>query len=136
MVEEQGHLLLDQTTLRNLELTATLAGEYDGSLLSTLNRCRTAMGRRLLKTWVLHPLSDREAIQTRHAAVGTLSRSARRLDGMRTSLKGIRDMERLATRWPISGAMLVIWSPPLTRLNACRLSLSGVETVKTRSSHI
>ena len=98
MVEEQGHLLLDQTTLRNLELTATLAGEYDGSLLSTLNRCRTAMGRRLLKTWVLHPLSDREAIQTRHAAVGTLSRSARRLDGMRTSLKGIRDMERLATQ--------------------------------------
>ena len=98
LVEEQGHLLLDQTTLRNLELTSTLAGEYDGSLLSTLNRCRTAMGRRLLKTWVLHPLSDIEAIQTRHQAVGTLSRSARRLDGMRASLKGIRDMERLATQ--------------------------------------
>ena len=37
LLEEQGHLLLDQTTLRNLELTSTLAGEYDGSLLSTLN---------------------------------------------------------------------------------------------------
>jgi len=98
LVEEQGHLLLDQTTLRNLELTSTLAGEYDGSLLSTLNRCRTAMGRRLLKTWILHPLSDMEAIQTRHQAVATLTRSARRLDGMRTSLKGIRDMERLATQ--------------------------------------
>ena len=98
LVEEQGHLLLDQTTLRNLELTSTLAGEYDGSLLSTLNRCRTAMGRRLLKTWLLHPLSDKEAIQTRHQAVATLTRSARRLDGMRTSLKGIRDMERLATQ--------------------------------------
>ena len=98
LVEEQGHLLLDQTTLRNLELTSTLAGEYDGSLLSTLNRCRTAMGRRLLKTWLLHPLSDKKAIQTRHQAVATLTRSARRLDGMRTSLKGIRDMERLATQ--------------------------------------
>ena len=98
LVEEQGHLLLDQTTLRNLELTSTLAGEYDGSLLSTLNRCRTAMGRRLLKTWLLHPLSDTDAIQTRHQAVATLTRSARRLDGMRTSLKGIRDMERLATQ--------------------------------------
>ena len=98
LVEEQGHLLLDQTTLRNLELTSTMAGEYDGSLLSTLNRCRTAMGRRLLKTWLLHPLSDKEAIQTRHQAVATLTRSARRLDGMRTSLKGIRDMERLATQ--------------------------------------
>ena len=98
LLEEQGHLLLDQTTLRNLELTSTLAGEYEGSLLSTLNRCRTAMGRRLLKTWLLHPLSEMEAIQTRHHAVATLSRSARRLDGMRESLKGIRDMERLATQ--------------------------------------
>ena len=98
VVEEKGHLLLDQTTLRNLELTTTLAGEYDGSLLSTLNRCRTAMGRRLLKTWLLHPLSDMEAVQTRHQAVGALARSARRLDGLRASLKGVRDMERLATQ--------------------------------------
>ena len=98
VMEEQGHLLLDQTTLRNLELTSTLAGEYDGSLLSTLNRCRTAMGRRLLKTWLLQPLSNMDAIQTRHQAVATLTRSARRLDGMRTSLQGIRDMERLATQ--------------------------------------
>ena len=98
LVEEKGHLLLDQTTLRNLELTSTLAGEYDGSLLSTLNRCRTAMGRRLLKTWLLHPLSDMEAIQTRHQAVSALARSARRLDGLRTSMKGVRDMERLATQ--------------------------------------
>ena len=98
VVEETGHLLLDQTTLRNLELTSTLAGEYEGSLLSTLNRCRTAMGRRLLKTWLLHPLAETEAIQTRHAAVGALAKSARRLDGLRDSLKGIRDMERLATQ--------------------------------------
>lgn len=98
VVEEQGHLLLDQTTLRNLELTSTLSGEYEGSLLSTLNRCRTAMGRRLLKTWLLHPLAETEAIETRHAAVGTLAKSARRLDGLRDSLKGIRDMERLATQ--------------------------------------
>ncbi len=41
--------------LRNLELTSTLAGEYEGSLLSTLNACRSAMGRRLLKTWILAP---------------------------------------------------------------------------------
>ncbi len=98
ILEEQSHLLIDQTTLRNLELTTTLAGEFDGSLLSTLNRCRTAMGRRLLKTWLLNPLSDKEAIQTRHQAVSSLARSARRLDGMRESLKGIRDMERLATQ--------------------------------------
>lgn len=98
VVEEQGRMLLDQTTLRNLELTSTLAGEHEGSLLSTLNRCRTAMGRRVLKTWVLNPLADAEAIETRHKAVGNLAKSARRLDGLRSSLKGIRDMERLATQ--------------------------------------
>jgi len=98
VVEENGRLLLDQTTLRNLELTSTLAGEHEGSLLSTLNRCRTAMGRRVLKTWLLNPLADAEAIETRHKAVGNLAKSARRLDGLRTSLKGIRDMERLATQ--------------------------------------
>ena len=97
LMQPDGHLLLDQTTLRNLELTTTLAGEYDGSLLSTLNRCRTAMGRRLLKSWLLQPLTDLDAIQARHAAVGSLSRSAKRLDGLRATLNGVRDMERLAT---------------------------------------
>ena len=97
LLEPEGHLLLDQTTLKNLELTSTLAGEYEGSLLSTLNRCRTAMGRRMLKSWILQPLANAEAIEARHAAVGALSRSSRRLDGLRTTLNGVRDMERLAT---------------------------------------
>ena len=97
VLEPEGHLLLDQTTLKNLELTSTLAGEYEGSLLSSLNRCRTAMGRRLLKSWLLQPLANIEAIEARHAAVGALSRSSRRLDGLRTTLNGVRDMERLAT---------------------------------------
>ena len=98
VMEESAHLVLDQTTLRNLELTSTLAGEYEGSLLSTLNACRSAMGRRLLKTWILRPLADLDVIAARHDAVGALSRSSRRLDGLREALRGLRDMERLATQ--------------------------------------
>ncbi len=98
IIEEEGHLVLDQTTLRNLELTSTLTGEYEGSLLSSLNRCRTAMGRRLLKTWILRPLADIDAISARHDAVAALTRSSRRLDALREALKGLRDMERLATQ--------------------------------------
>ena len=98
VIDEAGHLVLDQTTLRNLELTSTLAGEFEGSLLSTLNACRSSMGRRLLKTWILRPLCNLEAISARHEAVGSLSRSARRLDGIREALRGLRDMERLATQ--------------------------------------
>ena len=60
IAEESEQLILDQTTLKNLEITSTLAGEYEGSLLSSINFCRTAMGRRLLKTWILRPLSNLE----------------------------------------------------------------------------
>ena len=98
VIDEAGHLVLDQTTLKNLELTSTLAGEFEGSLLSTMNACRSSMGRRLLKTWILRPLCNLEAISARHEAVGSLSRSARRLDGIREALRGLRDMERLATQ--------------------------------------
>lgn len=98
VIDEAGHLVLDQTTLKNLELTSTLAGEFEGSLLSTMNACRSSMGRRLLKTWVLRPLCNLEAISARHEAVGSLSRSARRLDALREALRGLRDMERLATQ--------------------------------------
>ena len=80
IMDETGHLVVDQTTLRNLEITSTLAGEYDGSLISSMNYCRTAMGRRLLKTWLLRPLYQIEAIELRHNAVKSLKSSSKRLD--------------------------------------------------------
>ena len=98
IIEEKGNMLLDQTTLRNLELTSTLSGEYEGSLLSSINFCRTAMGRRLLKTWILRPLSNIESISSRQNSVNVLFRSSKRIDSLRDALKGLRDMERLATQ--------------------------------------
>ncbi|MFL2984616.1 MAG: hypothetical protein ACJZ5B_03965 [Candidatus Poseidoniaceae archaeon] len=77
IIEEKGNMLLDQTTLRNLELTSTLSGEYEGSLLSSINFCRTAMGRRLLKTWILRPLSNIESISSRQNSVNALFRSSK-----------------------------------------------------------
>ena len=96
--ETSEGMVLDQTTLRNLEITQTLAGEYEGSLLWAMNKCRTAMGRRCLKSWLLRPLSNVDAIQARHASVGALMRSSKRLDLLRQSLKGMLDLERLATQ--------------------------------------
>ncbi len=98
IIEETGHLVVDQTTLRNLEITATLSGDYDGSLISSMNYCRTAMGRRLLKTWLLRPLHQLDAIELRHNAVRSLKSSSKRLDLLRQNLVGLRDMERLATQ--------------------------------------
>ena len=95
---DDGHLVLDQTTLRNLELTHTLAGEKDGSLLQAIDCTSTWMGRRQLKEWILRPLTDSEKIASRQSAVASLIRAPRRLDNIRESLKSMRDLERLSTR--------------------------------------
>jgi DNA mismatch repair protein MutS len=95
---DAGHLVLDQTTLRNLELAHTLVGEKQGSLLQSIDSTRTWMGRRLLKEWILRPLTNKQNIALRHTAVGSLFKAPRRLDSIRESLKSMRDLERLSTR--------------------------------------
>ncbi|MGB1624475.1 MAG: DNA mismatch repair protein MutS, partial [Candidatus Poseidoniaceae archaeon] len=97
VAQAQGAMVLDRTTLRNLEVTQTLAGEHEGSLVAAVGRCRTAMGRRRLRAWLLRPLTDLAAIHARQDAVAALSRSSRRLEGVRVALTGMRDLERLAT---------------------------------------
>ena len=94
---DANHMLLDQTTLRNLELVQTLSGEKVGSLLG-IDATQTWMGRRLLKEWLLRPLMDASEIEMRHAAVGSLVNANRRLREIRASLKAMRDLERLSTR--------------------------------------
>jgi DNA mismatch repair protein MutS len=69
---DEGHMVLDQTTLRNLELSHTLVGEKEGSLLQSIDSTRTWMGRRLLKEWVMRPLTNREQFASRHSAVASL----------------------------------------------------------------
>ena len=66
-------MLLDRATRRNLELTETLrAGERRGSLLWLLDQTKTAMGARLMKTWVEEPLVNRERIEIRLNARGSV----------------------------------------------------------------
>ena len=56
------------------------------------------MGRRLLKEWILRPLTNPEKISARQAAVASLVKAPRRLEEIRETLKSMRDMERLSTR--------------------------------------
>lgn len=63
-------MFLDRSTRRNLEMTQSLrTGERRGSLLWLLDETHTAMGARLLRSWVDNPLKDAHAIQTRLDAV-------------------------------------------------------------------
>jgi DNA mismatch repair protein MutS len=93
------HLVLDRTTLRCLELVAnTRDGGRDGTLLDVVDRTRTAMGARLLRAWLLAPLTDVAAIRARQDAVEELVGSAAMREDVRESLGAVQDMERLCAR--------------------------------------
>ncbi len=97
--ENGKSMLLDQHTRRNLELTESLRGEKrKGTLLGLIDRTSTAMGGRLLRTWVEQPLIDVEEIKARLDAVEELVQN--RLLGMTLSeeLEGVYDMERLMNK--------------------------------------
>ena len=97
---EQGRFMeLDLNTRRNLELTATMRGkEKRGSLLWVLDKTRTAMGGRLLRSWLERPLLSVTAISRRLAAVDALVKDSMGREELIFALQGIGDMERLIGR--------------------------------------
>ena len=97
---EQGRFLeLDLTARRNLELTETLRNkEKRGSLLWVLDKTKTAMGGRLLRSWLERPLLDLAAIDRRLSAVEALVGDTVGREELILSLSGISDMERLIGR--------------------------------------
>jgi len=91
-------LQLDQATRRNLELLATMRGERRGSLLWVLDQTLTPMGGRLLRQWLLTPLTDIAAIGERLDAVEQLREQHTWRQGLEAELRGIGDLERLNGR--------------------------------------
>ncbi|HLQ22167.1 MAG TPA: DNA mismatch repair protein MutS, partial [Gemmatimonadales bacterium] len=90
---------LDEMTRRNLELVEPLRpGAQGGTLLEVLDRTATPMGARLLRSWLLAPLRDGDAIRSRHDAVDVLVVEARGRERLRDALAEVRDIERLASR--------------------------------------
>ena len=98
-------MVLDPFTRRNLELTQTLrSGKTRGSVLGVLDTCVTAMGARLLRTWMLQPLLDIRRLNARLDAVESLTQDeALRLE-IRENLRHISDIERLVNRLMIGKA--------------------------------
>ena len=88
---------LDAATRRNLEIDTTLRGEAAPTLYSLLNTTQTAMGARLLRHWLHHPLRDRNLVAKRHDAVAELINSDK-FSSLQTHLKVIGDIERISTR--------------------------------------
>ncbi len=96
---ESASMGLDLNTRRNLELTETLRNkEKRGSLLWVLDRTKTAMGKRLIKTWLEQPLLSPAGITLRQNAVEELFNDPGLLDEFTQQLAGIYDLERIMTR--------------------------------------
>ena len=92
-------LELDPVARRNLELTETLRGkEKKGSLLWVLDKTKTAMGGRLLRSWMDRPLLDPVAISRRLEAVGWLVDNPIQREELVQLLREVPDLERLISR--------------------------------------
>ena len=89
---------MDLAARRNLELTETLTGERKGSLLWVLNKTRTAMGSRMLRSWLEKPLLSPKKIGQRLSAVYEMTRYSVLRQEVIELLGGISDFERVLSR--------------------------------------
>lgn len=97
--EQHETMPLDAATRRNLELTESLRGRTSkGSLLSILDHTVTAMGGRLLRSWVEKPLLKKDKILSRLHAVHALYDNPIAAEEMRERLSKVYDMERLLSK--------------------------------------
>ena len=102
--EHRDALVLDPVSVRNLELLTPIFSEEAGrpasptTLIAAVDVTVTGMGARLLRSWLLRPLIDRDAIEARLAAVTHLVQQTVVRGEIRKELRGILDLERLTSR--------------------------------------
>ena len=97
-LETSRYLKLDESTVLNLELVQGFDGNKKWTLLAVLDLTETAMGARLLRSWMLRPSLDLIRINERLDAVQELSQSVVGMDRLGKVFKAIQDLERLLSR--------------------------------------
>ena len=128
LFEDAQYMQLDGNTRYNLELCETMrTKEKKGSLLWVLDHTCTAMGKRLLRTWIEQPLLSPGGITRRQNAVEELVQNAELLDTLQDGLNGIYDLERILTRIVYGSAngreLRSLWSA-LLKIPALKQSLA------------
>lgn len=97
--EQKANMVLDETTIRNLEIFTQLDGSKNRfSLFYLLNRCQTPMGTRLLKYWLQQPLVDLKQIEERHAVITEMVEHSDWLRKLIHSLHGLGDLDRVIAK--------------------------------------
>ncbi|MBQ7203968.1 MAG: DNA mismatch repair protein MutS [Eubacterium sp.] len=97
--EDEDFMALDINARRNLELTRSMmTGEKKHSLLWVIDKTKTAMGKRMLRSWLERPLVNVAKITKRQNAVAELFDNSLLRDELRALLSDINDLERLLSR--------------------------------------
>ncbi len=97
--KNSAFLMLDESSRRNLELTENLRdGSAQFSLLGILGIEKTAMGKRLMRSWILYPLLEKEKIIARQNQIARFFEDDALLLFVREKLSSVLDLERLSAR--------------------------------------
>lgn len=128
---------LDSDTRRNLELLRSMrGGTSHGTLISVMDKTKTAMGARRLVQWMLRPLLDSDQIQRRLDSVEEFIASASRLSELRQALGQIGDLERFISKIVTNRASardLVALKKSLERIPEMRELLAQVESAELQN---
>ncbi|MBR7092639.1 MAG: DNA mismatch repair protein MutS [Clostridia bacterium] len=126
---EKQYMHLDLTARRNLELTETMRSKSKrGSLLGVLDHTRTAMGKRLIRSWIEQPLIQPAPVISRQNAVDELLRQTVLRGDITEQLDGVYDLERIMTRivyGSVNAKELRAMAQTLSRLPAIHTCLTG-----------
>ncbi|MSS64368.1 DNA mismatch repair protein MutS [Velocimicrobium porci] len=126
------YMLLDSSTRRNLELVETLREKQKrGSLLWVLDKTKTAMGARLLRTYIEQPLIEKKQITARLDAIEELKTHGITREELREYLNPIYDLERLISKISYKSANprdLIAFQSSLEMLPPIKLLLEGMES--------
>ena len=135
--EETEFMSLDISARRNLELTRSMmTGDKRHSLLWVIDNTKTAMGKRMLRSWLERPLVNVSQISRRQNAVAELVDNSMLRDEIKELLTGVNDIERLLSRIAYSTANakeLRSLCTTVQRLPAIKALLEGAGSSMLRS---
>lgn len=125
-IQSSQHMILDSTTIKNLELIKNLRdNRREGSFLEVIDFTVNSMGGRLLRAWLLQPLLDCEEIRKRQEVVTELLAHPIERQDLRESLKEIYDLERLTGKISLAVAN----ARDLTALKKSLVPLPGIRSL-------
>lgn len=103
LLSSKEQMVLDQSTILNLELFSTLRNkETKGTLINFLDSTTTSMGGRKLREWLKRPLTSASKIQKRHDAVEEILQNVELRKHIQNELTGVTDTERILSKMSLS----------------------------------